>query len=105
MPHRVELLFRQGQRKYAVGNFGLKRVGIEAVAQSETQLIIELRSFEVKSLPIDADEMGFACGDNQVGASQRDLDTGGTDSRHVDDDLHGVGLLETVVVGIPKLYA
>ena len=66
--------FGQDDREDAIVHLCTQRREVDAVAQAQTELVIALGGFQVKRLPVHADEMGFAGGDDQVGPARLDLD-------------------------------
>lgn len=96
-------LARKGDGEHAVGELGAHGFVIETVADAERELVVALGAFEMEGGPVDAHEVRFPGGDNEVGAAKGYLDSGGFNAGDIDDDLQGIRLLRAIVVRIPKV--
>jgi hypothetical protein len=100
-------LFRRGQswnrdHQNPLIQFGLQAGEIQRIAQSQLQPVVPLGGFEMEGLPVGTDELAFACGHEEVGAANRDLNAVGFDSGHIDGKLEGVRQAGGVELGHAK---
>ena len=89
--------FRSNDGQHPFAKVGLEFIEIEIVAKPELELIVVLHAFEVEGLPVDADDMGFAGGDDEVWSAGGDFNPVGFHSRHEHDQFQStrqIGALE-----------
>lgn len=91
------------QGEDAIGEFGGEGVVGEVATEAQPEFVIELGVFEVGGGEVDPDGVGLAAYDDEVGASDDDLDTGGVHSGEEDGQVDGVAVLPAVVVGAARL--
>ena len=95
--------FRQRDGEDAVMDLGMQGGIFQPVTEPEAELVIALGALEVEGLPVDAHEMRFARGDDQVGGSGCDIHAGGVDAGDVDGEFHGVGMILAVIAWLAKI--
>ena len=97
-PVRIEaVLLGKRYGEHACFEVRFHRGIVEGVAKPQTQAVVALRAFEMKRLPIHADHMRFARGDDQVGSTNFEGNAGGIDTGNVNDEFHGIKLFPAVI--------